>query len=161
MACGNEVVVKNDIGGFDEAQGALTVSSSGSPGPAPTRYYMAGDGARGFPARPRQLARGAEGGVADLAVGQLMEEQLALFAAGMRGEHFAAQFAQVVRARAPGPGSCSSISRRSRCATAGLSPAVEMAICRRAAAHHRAEEEIAVGNVVHAVAEDVALDASR
>ena len=77
---------------------------------------------------------------------------------GMRGEDFAAELAQILEPGAEVVGSCSSISRRRRWATAGLSPLVEMAICRLAAADDGAEEEIAVGNVVDAVAEDVALD---
>ena len=135
---------------------AFTVSSSGSPGPAPTRRPRAGNGARRFLARPRQLARGAEGRVADLALRKLVQEQTALFSAGMRGEDFAAQRAELREPRAEILGKLLVDFAAQPLSNGRAFAGRRDGDLQVAAADHRAEEEVAVGNVVDAVAGDVA-----
>ena len=149
--------MQNDVGGFDEAEG-FHGEQFGIAGTGADESHVAGDGARGFPARPRQLARGAEGGVADLALRELVEQQAALFAARMRGENFAAQFAEL---RKPGAEILGKLfvdlaaqALRDGGAFAGRGDG-DLQV---AAADYGAEEEVAVGNVVDAVAGNAARD---
>jgi hypothetical protein len=121
-----------------------------------------GSAARGFPSGGASaIWRVGRMRIRRFGAGQVDGAELARFAAGMRGENFAAQFAEILKpgaevfrqllvdfaAQALGDGG----------AFAGGGDG-DLQI---AAADHGAEEEIAVGNVVDAVAQDAALDASR
>jgi hypothetical protein len=147
--------VEQDIGGFNEAD-SLQGEQFGIARPGSNKSHMAGDGARSFLARPRQLARGAEGRVADLPVRKLVEEQAALFAAGLRGEGFAAQCAKLGEPGAEIFGKLlvdfATQALRDGRAFAGRGDG-DLQV---AAADYRAEEEVAVGNVVDAVAGNAA-----
>ena len=125
---------------------AFTVSRSGSPGPCADQKHMCRYRRRDeSPCRCLvQRAKGIAVGIQKLPLRESMKQSFALFAARMRGQNFAPQLAELLSQGPRSSGNCSSISRRSRWATAGLSPAVEMAICKIAAADHRSEVEVAV-----------------
>ena len=93
-------------------------------------------------------------------MGQLVEQELALFAAGMAGENFAAQLAQVGE---PGAEILRELLVDFAAETLGEGGAFsgsgdgDLEI---AAGDDGAEEKIAVGDVVDAVAEDIALESA-
>ncbi len=84
--CGwNEVVMENDVRGLDEAQG-FNREQVGIAGACAYEVDFAA-----FNRRARELARGAGGRVADVPLCELMEQELAGFAALVGGEDFAAE----------------------------------------------------------------------
>ncbi len=111
--------------------------------------------------RASKLARGAGGRVADLAVRQFVEQELARFAAWMRGENFAAKLAEIREPWAQIGGQLLVDFTAQALREGGAFAGSRDGDLQIAAADHGAEEEIAVGNVVDAVAEDVALDERR
>ena len=108
-----------------------------------------------------ELARGAGGRVADLAVGEFMEQELARFAAGMGGENFAAKLAEVFEPGAEVVGELLVDFAAQALGKGGAFAGGGDGDLQIAAADDGAEEEVAVGNVVDAVAEDAALECVR
>ena len=95
-----------------------------------------------------------------MAVSQLVEEKLALFASGMGGEHFAAQLAKVGEPGTEVVGELLVDFAAKTLGEGGAFPGSGDGDLEIAAGDDGAEEEIAIGDVVHAVAEDVALESS-
>ena len=151
----NEIVMQNHIGRFNKADSLhgeqFWIARSGS-----DQRHMAGDGARSFPSRPRQLARGTRGRVADLPVRKLMEEQAAFLTAGLSGEDFPANFAEFGEPATEIIGKLlvdlATQALRQGGAFAGRGDG-DLQV---AAADHGAEKEIAVGNVVDTIAGNAA-----
>jgi hypothetical protein len=95
--------------------------------------------------------------IAHLSMGQFMQNQAPLFTAWVRGQDFAAQFPDGLQPRAQVGGQlfidlAPQPLRQSRTFTRRRDGDLQLA-----AAHHRAKKEIAVGNIVHAVARDIAI----
>ena len=150
--------MKDHVRRLDEAQ-RFHGEQIGIAGPrAHQPHFAAFLNGRFAQGRQGQPPRGAGFRIAYLPLRELMEQGLALFSAGMNLQHFAAEFAH---AREPGAEILGKLgvdfaaqALRHRGAFAG-SRNRDLQI---AAGHHGAEEEIAVGNVVDAVAEDAALE---
>ena len=121
--------MKNHIGGLDQPH-CLHCQQFRIARASANKIHVALFSPSYFPAVLRQLLRLAQSRVANVAVSQLVSSSLRsspLACVSSTSRRSSPSFAS------HGPrscGSCSSISRRMRCAKAGLSPAVEMAICR-------------------------------
>ena len=108
--------------------------------------------------REGHQARWAGSGLADLALGQLMEQRFPGLAAGVRFENLAAELAETFKPGGKVAGQLLVDFAAEALGDGGTFSGGGDGDLQGSAADHRTEKEIAVGNVVDAVAKNVSLD---